>query len=60
MIEKDTAIALYYQMLRIRMVEETILNLYPEQQIRCPVHLCIGQEAIASGVCANLKKKITL
>ena len=32
-------------MLRIRMVEEQIAALYPEQQIRCPVHLSIGQEA---------------
>ena len=36
------------------MVEEKIAELYPEQEMRCPVHLCIGQEAIAAGVCANL------
>lgn len=45
---------LYYQMLRIRIVEETISSLYSEQQMRCPVHLCIGQEAIAVGACASL------
>jgi pyruvate dehydrogenase E1 component alpha subunit len=39
------------------MVEEKIAELYPEKQMRCPVHLCIGQEAIAVGVCANLSKK---
>lgn len=39
------------------MVEEKIAELYPEQQMRCPVHLCIGQEAIAVGVCASLLKK---
>jgi pyruvate dehydrogenase E1 component alpha subunit len=44
-------------MLRVRMVEEKIAELYPEQEMRCPVHLCIGQEAIAAGVCANLLKK---
>jgi len=32
-------------MLRIRMVEEQIAARYPEQQMRCPVHLSIGQEA---------------
>ena len=37
------------------MVEERICELYPEKEIRCPVHLCIGQEAVAAGVCANLK-----
>jgi TPP-dependent pyruvate/acetoin dehydrogenase alpha subunit len=45
---------LYYQMLRIRMVEEKIVELYPEQEMRCPIHIYIGQEAIATGVCANL------
>jgi len=39
------------------MIEERIAELYPEQEMRCPVHLCIGQEAIAAGVCANLSKK---
>jgi len=57
MIKKETAIALYYQILRIRMAEEIIAKLYSEQEMRCPVHLCTGQEAIAVGVCANLSKK---
>lgn len=47
---------LYYQMLRIRMIEEKIAELYPEQEMRCPVHLCIGQEAVAVGACANLSR----
>lgn len=46
--------SLLREMLRIRVVEETIADLYPQQEMRCPVHLCIGQEAIAVGVCANL------
>jgi len=53
----DKATSLYYEMLRIRMVEETIAEVYPEQEMRCPVHLCSGQEAVAVGVCANLKKE---
>jgi len=56
-IDKKTAISLYYNILRIRMIEENIAELYPKQEMRCPVHLCIGQEAIAAGVCANLSKK---
>lgn len=43
-------------MLRVRMVEERIAELYPEQEMRCPVHLCTGQEAIAAGVCINLSR----
>lgn len=45
---------LYYQMLRIRRAEEAIARRYAEQQMRCPTHLCIGEEAIAVGVCAHL------
>ena len=45
---------LYYSMLRIRRVEEALADRYAEQEMRCPMHLCIGQEAIAVGVCAAL------
>ena len=48
---------LYYEMVRIRMVEKKIAELYHEQEIRCPVHLSIGQEAIAVGVCQNLNRE---
>ena len=44
-------------MLSIRLVEEEIANRYSNQRMRCPTHLCIGQEAIAVGVCKNLKTK---
>lgn len=47
---------LFREMLRIRMVEEKIAEVYPEQEMRCPVHLCTGQEAVAVGVCAHLGK----
>ncbi len=42
------------RMLRIRLVEEAIADRYPEQEMRCPVHLSIGQEAAAVGACASL------
>lgn len=41
-------------MLYVRLVEERIIALYGEQEMRCPTHLSIGQEAIAAGVCALL------
>jgi len=47
--------ALLQSMLRIRMVEEAIAEHYGEQQMRCPVHLSIGQEASAAGVCNALR-----
>lgn len=45
---------LLFDMLRIRLIEEGIADLYSEQEMRCPVHLCIGQEAVAVGVSAAL------
>lgn len=42
-------------MLRIRMVEQAIATRYGEQKMRCPVHLSIGQEAVAVGVAAALQ-----
>jgi pyruvate dehydrogenase E1 component alpha subunit len=45
---------LYREMLRIRLVEEHIAEVYSQQQMRCPVHLSIGQEAVAVGVCSAL------
>jgi TPP-dependent pyruvate/acetoin dehydrogenase alpha subunit len=46
---------LYRSMLRIRLIEERIAERYAEQEMRCPVHLSIGQEAAAVGVCAELR-----
>jgi len=54
-VQQDRINKLYYEMLRIRLVEEKIVELYPEQEMRCPVHLSIGQEAVAVGVCSALK-----
>ncbi|HTV27393.1 MAG TPA: thiamine pyrophosphate-dependent dehydrogenase E1 component subunit alpha [Xanthobacteraceae bacterium] len=47
-------LACYAKMLRIRLVEEAIAAHYAEGEMRCPVHLSIGQEAVAVGVCEAL------
>lgn len=47
----------YKSMLLIRRLEERISELYSEREMRCPVHLSIGQEAVAVGVCMNLAKE---
>jgi len=47
--------SLLFKALRIRLVEEKIIEIYPSDLIQSPVHLSIGQEAVAVGVCANLK-----
>jgi TPP-dependent pyruvate/acetoin dehydrogenase alpha subunit len=52
---REVRLALYRSMLRIRRVEERIKALYPEGDMRCPTHFSIGQEAVAAGVCRNLR-----
>ncbi|MBI5641871.1 MAG: thiamine pyrophosphate-dependent dehydrogenase E1 component subunit alpha [Deltaproteobacteria bacterium] len=56
-VTRTMLLQMYASMLKIRMFEEKIVELYPEQEMKCPVHLCIGQEAIAAGVCLNLRKE---
>lgn len=46
---------LYKEMLRIRIVETMIAEHYGEQEMRCPVHLSIGQEAAEVGACVALE-----
>ena len=53
-MEDDPLRNLYREMLWIRLVEEEIAARYSEQEMRCPVHLSIGQEATPVGVCACL------
>jgi len=55
-INRNHRIDLYTRMLKIRTVEMTIASYYSEQQMRCPVHLVIGQEAAEVGACAALNK----
>lgn len=46
---------LFRQMLRIRRIEEEVARRYADQQMRCPVHLSVGQEAAAVGACCVLR-----
>ena len=55
-VDTTTAKSLLYSMKRIRAVEETIAKRYGEGKMRCPTHLCTGQEAVAAGVGAALRK----
>ncbi len=50
-------IRIYEMMLKIRLFEERVISLYPKEEMKTPVHLCVGQEAIAAGVCRNLTDK---
>ena len=45
---------LHRMMLKVRKVQLKIADLYHEDEMKTPVHLCLGQEAVAAGVCAHL------
>ena len=48
-------VKLYRSLYRIRRVEEEVARVYPTDKIKSPVHLSIGQEAVAVGVCEALE-----
>ena len=51
----DYLLNLYYEMLRIRLAAEKLIELCNNGHIEAPVHLSIGQEAVAVGVMAALR-----
>lgn len=55
-LDKKKMMGFYKTMLRIRRFEEKVIDLYARQMIRGLIHLCIGQEAVATGACANLRR----
>ncbi|AZL15719.1 thiamine pyrophosphate-dependent dehydrogenase E1 component subunit alpha [Rickettsiales endosymbiont of Stachyamoeba lipophora] len=48
---------LYYKTLLIREVEEFITKIYFTDNIKSPVHLSIGQEAVAAAICDVMQEK---
>jgi pyruvate dehydrogenase E1 component alpha subunit len=53
--ERDGLLRLYREMLLIRQFEERVNELYLQGKIPSTLHLYIGQEAVAAGVCAALQ-----
>ena len=56
-VPPETARRMLRDLLRIRLAEQRIKELYAEQEMRCPTHFSIGQEAVAVGVCAHLTRE---
>ncbi len=54
--DAKTRLAVLESMIRVRLAEEAIAALYGEGEIRCPTHLCIGQEAVAAGISVLLAR----
>ena len=57
MHSKEFLKKLYRTMVRIRYCEESLVEPILKGEVRCPVHLYSGEEAISTGICAALKKK---
>ena len=55
MEETSLAARLYRSQRLIRRAEEEIARIYPTDKIKSPIHLSIGQEAAAAGVCEALQ-----
>ena len=55
MIGKDTLLEMFYLMVKIRRVEERLLELFAQGKIPGFIHVSIGQEAVPVGVCSCLK-----
>ena len=56
LIPASRQLRLYEAMLKIRKVQLKIEEEYPKDEMKTPVHLCKGQEAVPAGLCAHLKK----
>ena len=48
---------LYKKLYLVRRSEEKIIERYPEDEMKTPMHMSMGEEAIAVGVCHALKKE---
>jgi acetoin:2,6-dichlorophenolindophenol oxidoreductase subunit alpha len=55
-ISKEQLVDLFQTMVKIRRFEERVSQLFAEGYIPGFLHLSIGQEAVAAGVCANLRE----
>jgi len=55
-MEKSKWLEAYRTMRLIRLIEQRINDEYKHDEIKTPIHLSIGQEAVSVGVCMNLRK----
>jgi TPP-dependent pyruvate/acetoin dehydrogenase alpha subunit len=53
--DPDLRERLYRSLYRIRRTEQEIARVYPTDKVKSPVHLSLGQEFVAVGVCAALR-----
>lgn len=54
--DSNAILQFYTTMLRIRLFEDRIINMYAKGLVPGLAHLYVGQEAVAAGVCAALRR----
>lgn len=57
MLSKSALKNLYRTMIRIRECEESFVEPILRREVKTPVHMYVGEEAVAAGVCANLTQQ---
>jgi len=55
-LSKEKFVEMYKRMLEIRFFEEKVFDLYAQNLVPGTIHLYLGEEAVAVGVCSVLKK----
>jgi len=57
-INRDILLNLYSQMVQLRRCEEALIKEYhPADEMRCPVHFCVGQEGVPAALSLLIKKE---
>jgi acetoin:2,6-dichlorophenolindophenol oxidoreductase subunit alpha len=56
-VDNDKLLAMYKNMVTIRLFETKVSELFAQGKLPGFIHLYIGEEAVATGVCAHLKKQ---
>jgi len=55
-LSKEKFVEMYKRMLEIRFFEEKVFDLYAQNLVPGTIHLYLGEEAVAVGVCSLLRK----
>lgn len=53
---REKLVEMYRKMFEIRSFEEKVFELYAQNMVPGTIHLYAGEEAVAVGVCSNLRK----
>jgi len=53
-LPRDVSLALYRTLYLARRCEEVIVRIYPDDEMKTPMHMSMGQEAVSVGICKAL------